>query len=119
MMFLDTLSRKARQRLIMLGVEILFRQFVPVNVNLAVPDLDHLARKSDDAFDVALVRFLRIPEHNDVTSFYVAPANAFDAIINELVNQQPLAVMKFGQPRRSFDDDGLNGKHAKKYKDHD
>ena len=49
----------------------------------------------------------------------MSPAYALDLVINQLVDQQPLAVVKLRQHRRALDNDRLDKKNAEKDKDDD
>src|SRR6185369_2782582 len=117
-MIIDFLCRKARQRLIVFVVQVRFVKLLPVNDHLTVSHLDGFAGQADHAFYIAFVRFLRIPEDDDVTARDVAPAYALDLVINELVYKKAFAVMQFGHHRRTFNHYGLNNKHAKEDENH-
>ena len=60
---------------------------------MAVTELDGLTRETDDPFDVAFFRVVRIPKNDNIASLKVSPADAPDLVINQLVDQQALAVM--------------------------
>ena len=98
--------------MVVLDVQIILFQLLTVDDHLAVPYLDHFARQPDYPLYVAFVGFFRKPEDYDVTAFEMAPANALDLVVNELIYEKPLAVIQLRQHRRSLDDDRLNGKNT-------
>src|SRR5437763_8759686 len=101
-------GRPAWQRLVVLGVQIVFVELSAVNKNLAVSHFDRFTGQPDDAFNVAFVGIVRKPENDDIAALYMPPTDALDLVINEFVDQKTLAVMKFRQHRRAFDNDRLD-----------
>lgn len=100
-------------------VQVRFVQKASVDENFSVADLNGFAGQADYSFYVAFVRIVRKPENNDVAAFQVAPADAFEFVINELVDEKPFAVVKLRHHRRAFDDDGLNCKNAEQNENND
>src|SRR5262249_53233133 len=92
---------------------------VAIDINMAIPYLDCFAGQTDYSFYVALVRIVRIPENYDVATLQVAPAYALNFVIDELIYQQTLAVMKLRHHRGSFDDNRLDEENADQNKNHD
>ena len=49
----------------------------------------------------------------------MTPADGLDLVVNELVDQKPLAIMQFRYHRGPLDDDGLHDEYAEKYENDD
>src|ERR1043165_4342757 len=93
-----------RLGLVVFGVEIVLGKLLAVDKNLPRTHLDRLAGKPNDAFDVTFVRIVRIPKNDDIAAVDVAPADGLDLVVNELVYQEPFAVVQLWQHRRPLDD---------------
>ncbi len=116
MMRINLLCRPSWQALVVLYVEIIFLKFDPVDIYAAIPDLDRFTGQPNDPFHVAFIRLSRKPEDNDVTALKMAPANALDVVVNELVDQQTLAIMQMRKHRFTLDHDRLNRKNTEQNK---
>ena len=113
MMFLDDSRRKVRERTVVRRIQIVFIQRISVDDHLSGTYLDRFARQSDHAFDETLVRVVRIPKNHDVSAFDMAPTVTLDLVVNELIDEQSLAVVQFGEHRSALNDHRLDKKYSK------
>ena len=118
-MLFDLLGRKTRQYFVVLKIQVVFLQLLAVDEDTAVSNFDHLARKADYPFDVALIRLLGEPKDYDIAAFEMSPPNALDLVIDELVYEKPLTVVELRKHRGSLDDNRLDGEHAEQHEDDD
>ena len=81
-------------------------------------NLHGVAGQPDHAFHIAFVGFFRIPENDDVAALDMSPAHALDLVIDELIYQQPLAVLQLRHHRSALDNDRLDSKNTNKNKHH-
>src|SRR5689334_15437814 len=97
MVLLDFFWWKAWQCLVVLRVEIFLIQNAAIDKDLTVSHLDRFARQTDHAFYITFIRLARIPENDYIAAADMSPTDALYLVINELVDQQSFAVVKFGQ----------------------
>lgn len=115
----DLLRSRALQCLIVLEVEIIFPQLLSIDKDATVSHLDGFIGQPYDALHIALIRIVGKPEHDNIAAFEMSPADTLDLVINELVDQQSLAVVQLRKHRRAFDHNGLHSKHTEQDKNND
>ncbi len=93
----------AQPRDVSRGLYVGLFEFLPVDVDDAVANLQKLSGQADDALDVALVRIVRIPKDD-----YVAARERRHVVVNQLVDEDALAVVQARQHRSALDLDGLH-----------
>src|SRR5438270_7018582 len=103
----------------MLFIEIRFAQLLSVDEHFAVSYFDRFAGQADYPFYIAFVGIVRKPKYDDVAALDVTPAHALKLVIDELIDQETLAVVKLREHRCTLDYDRLDKKHAKKHEDND
>lgn len=118
-MLIDRLDDVLTQVLVVDGLDIWLVQFTAVDVNLSASYLDRFARKADNTLDVAFVGIARVPKHNYVAAFQVAPAYTSPFVVNEFVDEQPLTIVQLRQHRCAFDHNRLDRKNAEQNKNDD
>ena len=103
----------------MLGVEVVFLELYAVDKYASVAHLDILAGHADDPLDVALVGVVGEPEYDDIAALDVAPTDTLYLVIDQLINEQPLAVVQLRQHRGALDHHGLDKENAEQDKHDD
>ena len=99
----------------MLGVEIVFFQLDAAYKNFAISQLNSFTGQADDAFYIAFIGIIRKPKNDYIAAIEVAPTDALDLVIDQLIDQQAFAVVKLRQHRGALDNDRLHKKHTEKY----